>query len=415
MNHSLFKKIVLFLICSLYNILYVNKLYGNDNNNLTYINPKITIAIVVPLTGKYANYGKDLLIAAHQAMHEYAKINPSVNIQKIQLIPYDNQCNSNMAVNIAYKIIKDHKIKIIIEHNCTNSAAITSKIYAKKGILHIIPTSSDHTLTEQGFTTLFRMCGRNDIQAQQISKFISKKFAKKNIAILHNDDQTSKLMAEQVQESLAILKIAPKLYQSINADKFNTHVKIVNFIKKLKKLQINVIFFSGFYKETANLLKIIYNYKINISFITIGNILTPEFFKILPHPKINSGTMMSFDKMDLSHCTFQPNQSIFGYMAMQVILNTIDAINHINITNNYNRFNSLANHNHSHNNNHNDDNNYAIERINGMILANWLHHNKVTTILGEKSWDTNGEIIDAEFDMYIWDDKGSYWKLNTNN
>lgn len=380
MNSDLIRKLsIIFIFIFIYNFycIYANKLYAK-NFNKPNKQPLIKIAIIVPLTGKYADYGKNLLIAANQAMHDYGKTNSNLNTQ-VELIPFDDKCDPTIAKSIAYEIIKDRKIKIIIGHVCANTTLITSKIYAKQGLLHIIPTVTEPKITENGITTLFRMCGKDDIQAQHIANFISKKFADKRIAILHNSDPFSKLLAESVQESLAILKIAPTLYQSINLEELNTYSKIINFIKKLKKLNINLIFFSGYYIPTANLLKIMYHYKVNIPFVTGGNIVTPGFLKLLPNPKLIAGTIMSFHKLDLKKFNPQPDQSIFGYAAMQVIL---EAIKH-----NSNNFNS-------------------------RILANWLHHNKVSTILGEKSWDTNGEIINAEFNMYIWDEKGNYWELN---
>lgn len=385
-----------------FNLYFINidKLYANDINNLPYLQPNIKIAIVVPLTGKYADYGKNSLIAANLAMHDYLKIHPSIST-KVQLIPFDDKCDPKLALSIAKEIIKDRKIKIIIGHNCTQSTLIASKIYAKQGILHIIPTITDPKITEQGIPTLFRMCGKRDIQGQQIADYINKKFndlkiadqktKSIKIAILHNEELANKLLAEQVQESLAIFKIAPTLYQSMDLEKLNTHSNITNLVKKLKKLDINLIFFSGFYKDTVNLLQIMHTYNLNIPLITDENILTPAFLKLLPNYKLIAGTIMSFQKIDLNNFKSQPNQSIFAYAAMQVALNTINF--HLN-------------------NNNFKHKNYHINNLNGRILADWLHHNKVPTILGEKSWDTNGEIINGEFNMYIWDDQGHYWALN---
>ena len=47
----------------------------------------------------------------------------------------------------------------------------------------------------------------------------------------------------------------------------------------------------------------------------------------------------------------------------------------------------------------------------GKTLAKWLHNNTVPTILGQKAWDTNGDIIDTEYKMYIWQDFGKYKPL----
>ena len=200
MNGGLIKKLfIIFIFIYNFYCIYANKSYAKDFNK----QPFIKIAIIVPLTGKYADYGKNLLIAANQAMIDYAKINSDLYTQ-VQLIPFDDKCDPSISKSIAYKIIKDRKIKIIIGHICPNTTLITSKIYAKQGLLHIVPTVTEPSITENGITTLFRMCGKEDIQAQHITNFINKKFADKKIAILHNSDPFSKSLAERVQESLAI-------------------------------------------------------------------------------------------------------------------------------------------------------------------------------------------------------------------
>jgi branched-chain amino acid transport system substrate-binding protein len=50
----------------------------------------------------------------------------------------------------------------------------------------------------------------------------------------------------------------------------------------------------------------------------------------------------------------------------------------------------------------------ATKSTNGLKLAKWLHSNTVNTALGIKAWDTNGDIIDAEYKMYIWNNDGHY-------
>jgi branched-chain amino acid transport system substrate-binding protein len=54
----------------------------------------------------------------------------------------------------------------------------------------------------------------------------------------------------------------------------------------------------------------------------------------------------------------------------------------------------------------------ATKSTDGLKLATWLHHNTVDTVLGQKSWDTNGDIIDADYKMYIWNNDGHYTAIS---
>ena len=53
----------------------------------------------------------------------------------------------------------------------------------------------------------------------------------------------------------------------------------------------------------------------------------------------------------------------------------------------------------------------ATKSPNGKDLAAWLHQNKVDTVLGQKAWDTNCDIIDGDYKMYIWNNNGSYQQI----
>lgn len=344
-------------------------------NNYCYCkNVTYKIAIVGPFTGAYSAYGKQLLIAANKAITELNQSN--INLE---IIPFDDQCNHDLAKSIANKIILNPEIKAVIGHACQTATLAASKIYAKQGMLHLIPTACSSKITEQHTATVFRLCGSDDIEAQYISDFIYKNFKNKKIAILHSQQLYNHELITQLQEHLATLKIFPTLYQSIKLEQLNNHGKITTIIKKLQKLNIDIIFFGGFYKEAAQLIKIMNKNQIKIPIITSSSIATKGFIEILGSNKIAAGTMMSFPKLDAVKLTTNNlDLSIFGYAAIQIIRSALQ--------NNTNK--------------------------NPRILANWLHQNKVNTVLGEKSWDTNGNIINDAFAMYMWDANGNYSLIN---
>lgn len=346
-------------------------------------NNSFKIAIVGSLTSNYAAYGKQLLLATNQAINDLKEQN------FLEVIPFDDQCNPDLAKSIAIKISKDPQIKAVIGHTCSAATIAASPIYAKRGILHIIPSPTNPKITESHINTLFRMSGRDDIQAQYISHFLAKKFKDQKIAILNSQDPYSKELAEYVQEYLAILKGSPTLYQSVAINDFNNYSKIRMIIKKLEKLKIDVIFFSGLYRETASIIKAMHFSKINIPIIVADSTATLGFIETLGTSKIAVGTMMSFQKLDLTNPLIPDlkitGQALFGYAAIQVIYEAIKNNIQPNVSN------------HS---------------LNGRILSNWLHNNKVQTILGEKSWDTNGDVTDSEFNIYIWDENGQYWPFS---
>lgn len=327
------------------------------------------IAIVAPFTGIYSIYGKQLLIGANKAICD----NPNA---LIELIPFDDQCNQDLAKSVANKIILDHQIKAVIGHTCSSATVAASQIYAKHGILHLVPITTSYKVTEQNITTLFRISGSDDTQAQSISNFVLKNFNHKKIAILHTSDLYGQSLITRLQEQLAMLNIFPALYQKINIEYFNNFIKTKHIIKKLKKLNIDLIIFSGLYKETASLIKTMNYCKIKIPIIVSSSMATKKFINAAGSPTTVAGVIMSFPKLPINLLSKKdlPDFSLFSYAAIQIINTALQ-------------------------------NNTST---NGRILAHWLHQNTVSTILGDKSWDTNGNIIDDEFVMYVWNNKGNY-------
>ena len=83
---------------------------------------------------------------------------------------------------------------------CTSIPA--SEVYNEEGILQISPASTNPVLTEQGFTNVFRTCGRDDQQGLVAGDFLSKRFGDKNIAILHDKTAYGKGLAEETRKRM---------------------------------------------------------------------------------------------------------------------------------------------------------------------------------------------------------------------
>jgi len=56
----------------------------------------------------------------------------------------------------------------------------------------------------------------------------------------------------------------------------------------------------------------------------------------------------------------------------------------------------------------------ATDQIEGDVLSHWLHHHQVSTTLGKLTWDTNGDLMDDNYKIYIWDKSGSYRPISIN-
>ena len=77
-----------------------------------------------------------------------------------------------------------------------------SPIYAAANIIQITPSSTNPALTEQGFTTFFRVCGRDDQQAILAADYLQQHWADKAIGIVHDNSSYGRGLAQNTRDRL---------------------------------------------------------------------------------------------------------------------------------------------------------------------------------------------------------------------
>src|SRR5580693_5189830 len=135
---------------------------------------QIKIATVGPMTGSNAAFGEQMKHGAEMAV---ADINAAggVNGQKIEMQIGDDACDPKQATAVANKVASD-KVVFVAGHYCSGSSIPASDIYKEAKILQITPASTNIKLTDdaaaKGNTTVFRTCGRDDVQGATVGAYI---------------------------------------------------------------------------------------------------------------------------------------------------------------------------------------------------------------------------------------------------
>lgn len=349
----------------------------------------INIALVIPLTGNYAGYGTQLLAGAAQAVKEINNSGGVLN-NTLEIIPYDDKCLPKLASTIAKQLAKNQNIHAIIGHvtSATTLAALDNYAHAKK--LLITATATNPQITQKNITTVFRMTGRDDNQGLVIAKFLANDLQSNRIAIVHEQDLYGKELANYVIEHLTTFAKQPiLLYEVPRGTKDYTKL-----LAKLQALKIDAVFFAALYPEVGNLANAMQTQQLQIPLITGDSIALNSFITAAGNRQAITSVIMCFgndgkniatnssliQKMRNAHLEVN-GYSLYAYSAVQAIAAAIQ----------------------------------ATKSTNGVKLANWLHHNTVNTALGLKAWDTNGDIIDAEFKMYLWNKERYYQPLQLTN
>ncbi len=202
----------------------------------------VAIGVAGPMSGSKAWSGEQFRRGAELAV---ADINSQGGIlgQKLQLIVADDASDPAQAVAVAHKLVSDGVI-FVVGHRASDASIAASPIYAKNDILQISPSSTNPLLTEQGFDTVFRVCGRDNRQGADAANYLASSWAKSRIALLHDGSIYGKGLVNQTIQSLNTMgiKVAISLQYSTTEPDYH------NLLRELKDTA-DVIYFGGYSTE----------------------------------------------------------------------------------------------------------------------------------------------------------------------
>ncbi len=214
---------------------------------------QIKIATVGPMTGANAAFGEQMKHGAEMAV---ADINAAggVNGQKLVLQIGDDACDPKQATAVANQMVAD-KVVFVAGHYCSGSSIPASDIYKEGKILQITPASTNVKLTDDAFakgnTTVFRTCGRDDVQGSTVGAYILKYHRNAKIAILHDKSPYGKGVADETKKALNKGGMREAMYESYN----DTDKDFTALINKMKQAKIDMIVLGGYHQNAAMLIK----------------------------------------------------------------------------------------------------------------------------------------------------------------
>jgi branched-chain amino acid transport system substrate-binding protein len=123
----------------------------------------IKIASQGPYSGNQAIFGIDMLRGAQLAVQELA--GPLIQQgYQIQLIPYDDRNNLDMALANAAEVIANPEVLCAIGHYTSRITIQLSDLYHEAGLALVAPSTTNNVLTDRGYPEINRVLGRNDGQ-----------------------------------------------------------------------------------------------------------------------------------------------------------------------------------------------------------------------------------------------------------
>ncbi|MCH7760085.1 branched-chain amino acid ABC transporter substrate-binding protein [candidate division TA06 bacterium] len=244
------------------------------------------IGVAGPMTGDQAKMGIDMSNGVTLAVEEWNERGGILG-KKIKIIKGDDRRDPREAVNVANKFVNEGVVGVIGHFNSSCSIP-ASKIYFEFGIPQISPASTNPTLTEQGFDSVFRVCGRDDQQGKVGAEFILNILKKTKIAVLHDKTTYGQGLADELKKNAEALGATTVAYEGIiQGDNDFTAV-----LTKVKTKNPEVVYFGGIYPEAGLLVKQMRHLDLDAIFVSGDGVIDPEFIKI--GGDATEGTFLSF-------------------------------------------------------------------------------------------------------------------------
>ncbi len=250
----------------------------------------ITFAVVGPMTGQLANIGDQFrqgAEAAAKAINEKG----GVMGRQIKISIEDDVCDPKQAVSVANRIVAN-SIMFIDGHACSGSSIPASAVYAESGALMMSPASSNPVLTDdaaqKGWPTIMRLYTRDDAQGAFIGPWIAKKYAGKNVVILHDKSAYGQGVADAVKATMNEGGLKEVMYEGINAGEKDYSA----LVTKMKELKADVVYFGGYHPEAGLMLRQSAEQGFKFQLIMPDSIASPEFWQIAG--PAGEGTMFVF-------------------------------------------------------------------------------------------------------------------------
>jgi branched-chain amino acid transport system substrate-binding protein len=155
----------------------------------------IKIATQSPLSGGQAALGEGIKLGAQLAL-EQLRGNLTKQGFKVELVPFDDQAKPDVGVANAKNIIADKDILVVIGHLNSGVAIPSSEVYKEVDLPMISPANTNEKITDRGYPSVNRVCGRDDVQGPVGAEFAAQTLKVKSVYVVHDKTTYGQGVAE---------------------------------------------------------------------------------------------------------------------------------------------------------------------------------------------------------------------------
>lgn len=157
----------------------------------------LPLGVLCPLSGPNAADGRSLLAGVQTAADRIAAEGGIPGFSGVRLLVHDTACDPDKAREAAEILVADKAAGVVGDY-CSGATLGASEVLDPARIPLVTPTSSNEKITERGLKYVFRIMGRDDLQAAVAVRFMREYLKAESLALLDDGAAYSAGLADNV-------------------------------------------------------------------------------------------------------------------------------------------------------------------------------------------------------------------------
>ncbi len=334
----------------------------------------IKIALIAPMSGSVASFGE---ISANAVKSSAKNINDKGGIlgRQINIEIIDDACDPKQAVTVANKIIAD-KIKFVVGASCSGATLATKQAFSNEDILMLSSFASNPAIADGKQPNIFRVWSSDEEEAGLDAKYIAGHYDTKGGVAIIDDKQTySESIANLLAKDLVEKNIKVVMHEKINAGEKD----FSSVMTRVMDAKPSLLFYSGYQVEAGLIVRQLRDAGSQMPIMAATTISAPDFFSIageygngvkfasVPLPEDVSGSE-KLTQLIKSKKIPSDSAGLYAYITMEILA---DAMN-------------------------------KAGSLDPQKVGDVLHHQKLSTIVGDGQFDSKGGYVGPPEQVYEW-------------
>ncbi len=200
-----------------------------------------TLGYVGAMTGPNAQLGINIYNGVQLAINQHNQANKDCQVQFVKL---DTGGTPDGATGPVTQAINNPNIIGVIGLPFSGESKATGNIFDQGGLVHITPSATNPSLTQNGWKTFFRGLGNDAVQGPAASTLITKELKAKKVYVVQDDSDYGIGLGTTTSKALGS--------DLVGTDKVTTGQKDFGAtVSKIMNAKPDAVFYSGYYAEAA--------------------------------------------------------------------------------------------------------------------------------------------------------------------